>query len=130
VGVWLLLGGCAGIETVPADLQLDVEAGVPTDAATLRVCVAGQGALVQGAGNGRAVVNGLRTDTPARVVVSLLDEAGLSLGTTEAVTLDAETPWAAAAWSPDAPTCRSSGDRADADAPDTWNLAVRFDEAA
>ncbi len=130
MGVWLLLGGCAGIETTPADLQLDVQMSVPMNAATLRVCVEGQGALVQGAGNGRAVVNGLRTDTPARVVVSLLDAEGLPLGSTASMSLDAETPWAEVAWDPAAPTCRSSGARADAEAPDTWNLAVRFDEAA
>ncbi len=130
MGPWLLLVGCAGIETSPADLQLDVQIRVPTNSATLRVCVEGQGTLVQGAGNGRAIVNGLRTDTPARVVVSVLDAEGLPLGSTGAITLDAETPWAQASWDPTAPTCRSSGERADADAPDTWILAVRFDEAA
>ena len=130
MGPWLLLVGCAGIETSPADLQLDVQVRVPMNAATLRVCVERQGTLVQGAGNGRAIVNGLRTGTPARVVVSVLDAEGLPLGSTGAITLDAETPWAEASWDPTAATCRSSGERADADAPDTWNLAVRFDEAA
>jgi hypothetical protein len=129
VGVWLLLGGCAGIETTPADLQLDVQAGVPSGAEILRVCVEDQGTLVQGAGNGRAVVNGLRVDTAVAVVVSLLDAEGQPLGSSAPTVLDATTPWAEVAWDSAAPTCRSSGERADAGV-DTWNLAVRFDEAA
>ncbi|MEN9785262.1 MAG: hypothetical protein RLZZ299_526 [Pseudomonadota bacterium] len=121
------LAACGAVDHVPAALQLDVDAPVPADAEILRVCVAGAGVHAQGAGNGRAIVTGLPDGAPVDVAVSVMRTDGTPLGTSVAVRLDTETPWAETPWDADAAPCTAVGRRAPEGTP-TWSLAVRFAE--
>ena len=124
----VLLGGCASETYDRTDLQLDVDAPLPAEAATLHVCVSGTGTLDLGAGNGRAAFTGILAGSGVTVTVDVLDGEGLVLGEAMAA-LDAGTPYQLAPWSTEvvAP-CTDPGRRAPDDA-ETWLLGVRFLEA-
>lgn len=124
----LLAVGCARETYDVADLQVDITAPLPGAAATLRVCVTGAGVLDIGAGNGRAAFTGLPAGVPAEVRVTAWDADDAVLGGAGPVWVDAEAPWAEAAWrdGPE-PACDDDGERVAAGEAD-WLLAVRFAE--
>jgi hypothetical protein len=123
----LLLGACTSVVYSAADLQVDVAAELPADAAVVRVCVAGQGVHEEGAGNGRVAVPAIRADEVAVVVIQVDDTEGTILETAP-VELDLERPYALAdANVAPAGPCTTAGDWARDDA-DWWLLVARFDE--
>lgn len=122
-----LLGGCAAEEYDRTDLQLDVDAPLPADAATLHVCVSGTGTLDLGAGNGRAAFTGILAGEPLSATVDALDADGVVLGSAQA-DFDVDTPYVRAPWTTGGDACTDPGRRAPADA-DTWLLGIRFAEA-
>lgn len=121
----LLLGGCAGVDYRPVDLQLDVLGAVPAEAETIRMCVEGVGELTEGAGNGRVVYAGLRTDSVAQVTLSFETETGDVIGGAGPVELDADTPWAEVEQDDRAEACTATA--FDVPASEAgWALGVRF----
>jgi len=77
----LFLWACARETYDPADLQLDVQAAVPDNAETARICVVGVGQREIGAGNGRLAFPGI-PPSPFVVQIDLLDSDGLRIGST------------------------------------------------
>ena len=123
----LLLAACASEAYDVADLQLDVAAPLPAGAETMRLCVADQGALERGAGNGRMAFPGLRTGGTVTVSGEVHDADAAVLATFGPVDLDADTPWTTTPLLEGGEPCRADGTLA-ADDEDSWLLAVRFEE--
>ncbi len=144
-----VLAGATGCPTAEewrnADLQLDVRADLPEDAARVRICVAGTGSRTQGAGPDAYAVPGIPTDRPAVVTVDVLAPSGDAedtgsgedrvLARAGPIALDAATPWREAPLEvfgeadgacPACPeACAPTGAFAPAEAA-SWLLAVRF----
>ncbi|MBN1337592.1 MAG: hypothetical protein JXB39_16685 [Deltaproteobacteria bacterium] len=100
-----LLGttACAPLETWRnADLQLDVQAALPSGAERVRICVEGAGSRALGAGPEAYAVPGIPTDGPAAITTDVLAFRDEDTGEEDAqvvaragpVTLDADTPYA------------------------------------
>ncbi len=124
----VLASACARETYDVADLQIDVEAPLPTDAETLHICVSGVGELEQGAGNGRAAFPGLRAGEAVDVSVDVFDEGGTLLASAGPIRLDDATPYVATPLLDPAVPCVANGGVA-AEGTDSWLLALRFLEA-
>ena len=125
----LLLLGCAGFEHQAADLQWDIEAEMPADASTLRLCVIGVGQRVVGAReDGRMSFLAIPTGAPVDLGLDVLDDAGDLLAQTQAAQVSGYTRSALSLCGDSAEACApcsAEGDLADEDQP-SWTLAVRF----
>jgi hypothetical protein len=122
----ILLLACAPVDYDIADLQLDLEGAIPPLSETLRVCVEGEVAHEQGAGNGRAAVTGLWTDRPAVVRVELRDVDGVELAQSLPATLDADNPYVTVALeAADGEKCESD-ENITPDGTESWLLGIRF----
>ena len=122
-----LLAGCGWEAYDRTDLQLDVDAPLPADAATLHVCVSDTGSVDFGAGNGRVAFTGIRAGAAFVATVDALDADGNVLGRATA-SFDPSTAYALVPWSDAAVApCVDPGTRAPADSA-TWLLGVRFRE--
>jgi hypothetical protein len=123
----ILLLGCASEAYDVADLQIDVDAPLPADAETLRICVAEHGALERGAGNGRMAFPGLRVGETVTVSGEVHDADAAVIASFGPVDVDADAPWTTTPLLPAASPCRAEGALAGADE-ESWLLAIRFDE--
>lgn len=123
----LALLACARETYDVADLQIDVEAPVPADAETLRVCVSDHGTLERGAGNGRMAFPGLRAGEAVTVWLDVYDDAGALLAVAGPAELSADAPYTTTALLPPGEPCEAGGALA-AEGADSWLLALRFEE--
>lgn len=125
-GLLIFLLACAAESYNYADLQVDVQAGIPDDAEQARLCVAGVGFREEGAGNGRLAFPGLPPDVNALLTVELLDEAGAVVGRSLPVTLRPEVPYQQTGFEPaDGVPCEATGNLAPA-SEEGLLLVVRF----
>lgn len=143
---WFLLAvACGREEWRNADLQLDIDAPVPTGTGEVRVCVQGQGIRTVGAAGDLYAVPGLVAGGDVSVTVDALslsgEGAGVVLGRCGPVDLGPGTPWRREPWMtwgdstqdtsdtgalvPAPEPCTASGSFAP-DEEDSWLLAVRF----
>lgn len=120
---------CAPVAYRRTDLQLEVAAPLPAEAATLHLCVSATGNWDVGAGNGRAVFTGIRADQPVTVTVDVLDERGDVIGRATADFDTSTTRVLAPFEEAKLARCSESGSRAPASAA-TWVLGIRFAEAS
>ena len=122
----LLLLACSREDYDFGDLQLDVDAAVPENAETARMCAEGVGAREEGAGNGRLAMPGLPDVAPVIITIDMLDKEGVLIGRSIPATLSDSDPYvvtgfAAASGEP----CVTEGDFAAEGAP-SWLLVIRF----
>lgn len=135
--VALLCGaGCQTPDYDKADLQLDIDAAVPEEAETARICATSVGSREEGAGNGRLSLPGLAAGAPVEISVEVLTGDGARIGRSEPVTLSVETPYQVAAFAMETgepceplggPGSGDSGEGGFVEAgADSWLLVVRF----
>ena len=73
------MGGCAALETIPVDVQIDVLGVQPDESAQIRLCVAQNAARTYGIREvgGRYLLQGLEPVDGWALSIEMLDEQGL-----------------------------------------------------
>lgn len=127
-GLILVLAGCARTTHTPVDLQLDVAAALPDEAAHVRVCVEGGVARTWGAKDGMYALTGLVPDAWPVVTVQALDGDLAVLG--QAGPVDMDEDYVLTGYAPGSGDVCIGGGGAAPEGDDTWVLGVRFWEAS
>ena len=123
-GLLLAVAACARTDYEPVDVQVDVEAPLPEDAAQVRLCVEGGVARTFGAADGIFALTGVRPEPVPVLEVQAMDGEDAILGAAGPVTLDTgytSVPWAAC---DSCEPCIGGGDPAPEET--AWVVGVRF----